>query len=70
MHAAGYEADGKCVNAADRGKLGDLLSMEHRQGASVFEELPGSEYVCYERKMKVVKDGCVCYNENSAPMPK
>ena len=31
MHQEGYDARGKCIAAVNRGGLGDLLSMEHRQ---------------------------------------
>ena len=31
MHKDGYDARGNCVAAVNRGELGDLLSMEHRQ---------------------------------------
>jgi len=29
MHREGYDAEGKCVAAVNRGELGDLLSIEH-----------------------------------------
>jgi len=29
MHAGGYDEEGKAINAVTRGKLGDLLSIEH-----------------------------------------
>ena len=35
MHKDGYDARGNCVAAVNRGELGDLLSMEHRQSKSV-----------------------------------
>jgi len=40
MHKDGYDARGNCVAAVNRGELGDLLSMEHRQSKSVWVVLP------------------------------
>jgi len=62
MHQDGYDARGKCIAAVNRGELGDLLSMEHRQ--SILETWAWAcvcACVCVCRDVRDVGVGvCLC----------